>query len=100
GSRAANGVILITTKKGKAGKTKFNVDLEAGTSDIAYQNEKYKPLNASQYFDLTREGLINFGIAPANVDGVMTANFGFGNGVDFNWLDNVTRRADQQQVNL
>lgn len=100
GSRAANGVILVTTKKGKAGKTKFNVDLEAGTSDIAYQNEKYKPLNASQFFDLTREGLINFGIAPASVDGVMTSNFGFGNGVDFNWLENVTRKADQQQVNL
>ncbi|KRB59797.1 TonB-dependent receptor [Flavobacterium sp. Root186] len=30
GSRASNGVILITTKKGKAGKTRFNFDLSSG----------------------------------------------------------------------
>ena len=35
GSRGANGVVLITTKKGKAGKTKFNVNASSsvGTSD-------------------------------------------------------------------
>ena len=37
GSRAANGVIIITTKKGKAGKTKIRVDSEFGYSDIAYK---------------------------------------------------------------
>lgn len=38
GSRAANGVILITTKKGKAGKTKFNFKAEMGFSNFAYDN--------------------------------------------------------------
>jgi len=49
GSRAANGVILVTTKKGRAGKTKIRLDAEAGQSDIAYVNDKYLPLNAQQY---------------------------------------------------
>ena len=39
GSRAANGVILVTTKKGRSGKTKFRFDAETGQSDIAYYNE-------------------------------------------------------------
>ncbi len=101
GSRAANGVILVTTKKGKSGKTKFNFDTEIGQSDIAYFNDMYKALNAKQYFDLTREGLLNAGAAtPANVDAVMASSFGFGNGQDFNWLDNVTQKGKQQQFNL
>ncbi len=101
GSRAANGVILVTTKKGKSGKTKFNFDTEVGQSDIAYFNEKYRALNAQQYFDLTREGLINAGLATtATVDGIMTANYGFGNGQDFNWLNGVTQKGKQQQINL
>ncbi len=48
GSRAANGVILITTKKGKSGSTKFNASVNSGYSDIAVQ--KHETLNASQYF--------------------------------------------------
>jgi len=35
GSRAANGVIVVTTKKGKSGKTKFRFDTEVGQSDVA-----------------------------------------------------------------
>jgi TonB-dependent starch-binding outer membrane protein SusC len=101
GSRAANGVILVTTKKGKSGKTKFSFDTEMGQSDIAYFNEKYRALNAKQFFDLTREGLINAGLATsANVDATMTSNFGFGNGQDFNWLNGVTQNGKQQQYNL
>jgi TonB-dependent starch-binding outer membrane protein SusC len=101
GSRAANGVILVTTRKGKSGKTRFSFDTEIGQSDIAYFNEKYRPLNAKQYFDLTREGLINAAInTPANVDAAMAGSFGFGNGQDFNWLDNVTQKGKQQQYNL
>jgi TonB-dependent starch-binding outer membrane protein SusC len=102
GSRAANGVILVTTKKGKAGKTKFRFDIEGGQSNIAYYNQKYRPLNSQQFFDLTREGLINGGVAAnaAAADALMTSSFGFGNGVDYNWLDGVTQKAGQSQYNI
>ena len=101
GSRAANGVILVTTKKGKIGKTKFRFDAETGQSDIAYLNDKYKPLDANEYFILTREGLLNGGFAtPASVDSIMIANWGYSNGVNTNWLDENTRKGSQAQFNF
>lgn len=99
GSRAANGVIVVTTKKGKAGKTKFRFDTEVGQSNTAYQNAKYKPLNAQQYLDLTREGLVNAGYSAGVVSSQLKA-LGLGNGVDFSWLDNTTRAGNQQQFNI
>lgn len=99
GSRAANGVIIITTKKGKAGKTRFRFDTELGQNDIAYVNDKYEPLNADKYFEITREGLINLGRSPAQADVTITG-LGYGNGVDFNWYDAVVKTGKQQQYNL
>jgi len=99
GSRAANGVIVVTTKKGKSGKTKIRFDAEVGQSDIAYENDKYKPLNAAQYFPLLREGLKNAGTSDATINNT-AIGYGEGNGVDFNWYDAVTRKASQQQYNL
>lgn len=102
GSRGANGVILVTTKRGRSGKTKFRFDAEGGSSDIAYYNDKYKPLNAQQFFDLTRQGLIDGGQAAnaAAADALMTSSFGYGNGQDYNWLEGVTQTAGQSQYNL
>ena len=56
GSRAANGVILITTKRGKAGKTKFTV-----SSQYGIQNPTHKRgfLSAAEYIDLYREAATN-----------------------------------------
>eukprot|EP01137_Pigoraptor_chileana_P032712 Opistho-2@22530 len=99
GSRAANGVIVVTTKKGKGGKTKFRFDTEIGQSNTAYTNDRYKPLNAQQYLDITREGLVNLGQPAATVNATLTA-LGLGNGIDFNWLDNVVRNGTQQQYNV
>jgi TonB-linked SusC/RagA family outer membrane protein len=99
GSRGANGVILVTTKKGRAGATKFRFDTEIGQSDIAYKSDAYRPLNAAEYINITREGLLNAGYSQAVTDGQLTA-LGNGNGTDFNWLNAVTRKGTQQQYNL
>lgn len=99
GSRAANGVIVVTTKKGKGGKTKFRFDTEIGQSSTAYTNDRYKPLSAQQYLDITREGLVNLGQPAATVNATLTS-LGLGNGIDFNWLDNVVRNGTQQQYNV
>lgn len=56
GSRAANGVVLITTKKGRAGKTIFNVNAQYGVNKpTGYRGF----LNAKEYVDLLREAAIN-----------------------------------------
>lgn len=99
GSRAANGVIVITTKKGKGGKTKFRFDTEVGSSDVAYQNPKYLPLDANEYINLTRTGLINAGYPTATVNAQAIA-LGEGNGINFNWYDHVMRTGSQKQFNL
>jgi TonB-linked SusC/RagA family outer membrane protein len=99
GSRAANGVIIVTTKKGRAGKTRLRFDTEIGRNDIAYVNDRYKPLNADQYFEITREGLFHAGKTPAEIETTMHG-LGDTNGIDFNWYDAVIRPGKQQQYNL
>lgn len=56
GSRAANGVVLITTKKGRAGKTSFQVNTQYGRNKPTHLRGF---LNAREYVDLLREAAIN-----------------------------------------
>ena len=58
GSRGANGVVLITTKKGKAGETKFEVNFNAGVGEVS---NKIDLLNTEQYIAMRREAFINDG---------------------------------------
>jgi TonB-linked SusC/RagA family outer membrane protein len=99
GSRAANGVIVVTTKKGRAGKTTFKFDTEVGQSSIAYENPKYRPLNATEYFDITKEGLTNLGVSTTSMNNTL-AGLGYNNGTDFDWYHATTRKGSQQQYNL
>jgi TonB-linked SusC/RagA family outer membrane protein len=61
GSRAANGVILVTTKKGLNGATKFNASITAGYQSIAVK--KHETLDASQYYKLYFDSYYNTNIA-------------------------------------
>lgn len=99
GSRAANGVIVVTTKKGKAGKTRFRFDTEVGTSQTAYVNERYRPLNAAEYFTITREGFVNNNRNQTYIDNTL-AGLGYNNGNDFSWYDASVRKGVQQQYNI
>lgn len=99
GSRAANGVILITTKKGKAGKSKIRVDSEFGFGNTAYINDLAKPLNRDQYFTLTREGLVNAGATQAQIDATLNT-LGFNNTANEDWVGNVTRQGTTQNINV
>lgn len=100
GSRAANGVIIINTKKGRAGKTQVRLDAEFGTNDIAYQPALATPLTRDEVNELYREGLANAGFGTATIDNIMNNVFGYNTDANYNWLDLVTRRGQQQQVNL
>ncbi|RXK58849.1 SusC/RagA family TonB-linked outer membrane protein [Lacibacter luteus] len=61
GSRGANGVVLITTKQAKPGRTLFTVNAYTGISRIATKAEL---LNTQQYLQMRREAFANDGIAP------------------------------------
>lgn len=75
GARAANGVILVTTKKGAIGKTKVSYD-----GSFGFQNPWRKPsvLNATEYAVMMNEGYINAGNAPIYDD-----PFSLGEGTDW-----------------
>jgi TonB-linked SusC/RagA family outer membrane protein len=100
GSRAANGVIIINTKKGRAGKTRVRLDAEFGKNDIAYQPGRGKPLNREEAFDLYSEGLRNLGLPQNLYDFYLNDVLGFGSDTNYDWLDLVTRKGTQQQINL
>ncbi|MFH7017292.1 TonB-dependent receptor [Flavobacterium sp. FlaQc-47] len=56
GSRGANGVVLITTKKGKAGKTEFTVNTNSGISEVAHM---IKTLKTPAYLNMLQTALDN-----------------------------------------
>jgi TonB-dependent starch-binding outer membrane protein SusC len=56
GSRAANGAILITTKKGVAGPTKVDISAQSGYGEVS---RGIKMLNTTQYLEMRREAISN-----------------------------------------
>lgn len=61
GSRGANGVVLITTKKGNQGKTKVAVN---ANSSIGQVTRFIDLMNTEQYLEMRKEALINDGLDP------------------------------------
>ena len=85
GSRAANGAILITTKKGKAGQTKVNIDIQNGWGKAT----RFLPLmNTKQYLAMRREAFRNANQSPGPTD------------YDLNGAWDTTRSTDWQKVLL
>lgn len=78
GSRGTNGVILITTKKGKTGKTSFDLNVQYGSSSPTKNREW---INADEYILLYSESAFNNdqaggGFADLTVDDVNAGNYG------------------------
>jgi TonB-linked SusC/RagA family outer membrane protein len=63
GTQGSNGVILITTKKGKAGKTSLDITANTGFNMDA---RTVKLLNTPQYLQLRKDALAADGITPSN----------------------------------
>lgn len=61
GSRGANGVVLIATKKGKTGTAKVDINISTG---IGHISRKAKLLNREQYLQMRQEAFNNDGVTP------------------------------------
>ena len=119
GSRAANGVIIITTKKGKDGQLKINFDASVSTS---MYNNKMEVLNSEEYGRAMWQAYVNDGQDP-NTNGLgYKYNWGYDtNGTpqlnsigmskyldsanttpaaDTDWFDETTRTGIIQQYNV
>ena len=74
GARGANGVVLITTKKGVAGKTRVTLDMSTTLGKVSHFLDL---MNTEQYLEIRREGILNDGF------GAFLENPAF----DFVWPD-------------
>ncbi|MEX0646308.1 MAG: TonB-dependent receptor [Balneolaceae bacterium] len=63
GSRAANGVVLVTTKRGQAGATQVNISFERGVSS---PTNRVEFLNADEYIEYFRESARRAGVVDYN----------------------------------
>ena len=119
GSRAANGVIIITTRKGKDGKVKVNFDGSIATS---FYTNKIETMNASEWGRAYWQACVNDGINPSNNNLGYNYDWGYdanGNPVlnrmtmnmyldenasvragDTDWFKEITRTGVVQQYNL
>ncbi|TNE51742.1 MAG: TonB-dependent receptor [Bacteroidetes bacterium] len=87
GSRGANGVIVITTKRGKAGKTEFTAKLQSGVTMPNFGNLNL--MTAEQQWNYEREMLAITGYSPAEVDALRPDSL----------LDNTTNWLEEAFVN-
>lgn len=128
GSRAANGVIMITTKTGKKNKPTFNLRLQQGISSRALP--EYDRVNADQYYPLVWESLRNSQLGNG-ASGADAAAFASNNLIDIlgyniynvpndqivgadgtlnpnarnnfqglNWFDELERMGDRKEYNM
>ena len=88
GTRAANGVVLVTTKKGTKGQARVDYNFTYGVSNPWKHREV---LNASEYALMINEGLVNAGMAPRYAD-----PYSYGKGTD--WQKEVFNPNAPQQT--
>ena len=92
GSRAANGVLFITTKKGKPGRSKVTLDSWIGFSN---PQRLQQVLDAQQYTDYKNEALRNAGTFNAATNAFATTIGPDGKMINTNWADIVYRQGLQ-----
>lgn len=100
GSRASNGVIIVTTKRGKAGATRFNIGVQIGLSEPTHKREF---LNSQEYVTLLTEALVNSGRSPAsNTSRLSRYAAGVADPLtyDTDWQNEAFQRAPFQQYDL
>ncbi|MBR7011376.1 MAG: TonB-dependent receptor [Muribaculaceae bacterium] len=119
GSRAANGVIIITTKGGKDGKVKIDFDASVAVQTYAH---KMKVLNAKEFGQVMWQGYVNENLDPNmnslgyhydwayNAQGIPTLNSitmnkyldaaGLTPAADTDWFKETTRTGLVQQYNV
>ncbi|MFI5140652.1 MAG: SusC/RagA family TonB-linked outer membrane protein, partial [Sphingobacteriales bacterium] len=118
GSRAANGVVLITTKRGKTGQTTFDFNVNLGMQSV---EKKIPFLNSQQFYNLTNTAIANdiwiyhndiatnnpnphFALADMQTAGIVDASgnavpnpaapyYNLASGVNTNWENAIFRNA-------
>lgn len=97
GARASNGVILITTKSGKSGKTRVNFGYFTGWSD---PTRKQQFLNSARYKELFTAAATNEGLDAADEFKNETGTQDWNSTNDVNWANQAFQQGKISQYNL
>ncbi len=100
GSRATNGVVIVTTKRGKAGATRFTLGYQTGLSSPTHKRDF---LNNQEYVGLLTEALVNSGrTVAANTTRLTTYAAGQADPLTYNtdWQNQAFQRAPFSQYDL
>ena len=100
GSRAANGVIVVTTKKGAEGKFNINLDIKQGFVTTANNNMDFA--NAQQTMKLFTDGYTaaQGGDWQENYNYLADDYFGWDRKSSYDWMDAISRKGYYQDYNL
>ncbi|WP_196028132.1 SusC/RagA family TonB-linked outer membrane protein [Bacteroides uniformis] len=100
GSRAANGVIVVTTKKGAEGKFNINLDIKQGFVTTANNNMDFA--NAQQTMKLFTDGYTaaQGGDWQENYNYLVDDYFGWDRKSSYDWMDAISRKGYYQDYNL
>ncbi len=101
GSRAANGVILITTKSGKEGKSHFTARAKYGISTLANDND-YGVMTAQELLGYQRQAITNAGKNPDNPTNSASyyRPYSLLTGPLTNWMDEMTRTGKMEEYEI
>ena len=100
GSRATNGVIVVTTKKGSEGKFNLNLDIKQGFVSMGNNNMDFA--NAEESMKLFTDGLTAYqgGDWQENYNYLADNYFGWDRKTSTDWMDAITRKGYYQDYNL
>ena len=99
GSRAANGVIVITTKKGSQGKLNVNLDIKQGFVSMGNNNMEFA--NAQETVDLFIQGrtAAQGGTYEEGLE-YFKNRFGWDGSSSYDWMDKISRKGYYQDYNV
>ena len=98
GSRAANGVILVTTKSGKAGEARFTARAKYGIQQLANDNN-YRPMTGEELVGYWRDAVKNAGLDPDDENSGYYVPTSLSQG-SHNWLADLTKLGRLQEYEI
>lgn len=99
GSRAANGVIIVTTKSGREGKSTVTARAKFGFSQLANDND-FGAMNAHDLLEYQRDAAKNAGYDPDDPTSSFYRPYTLLEGELTNWMDHLTRKGKLQDYEI
>ncbi len=99
GSRAAAGVILVTTKSGQEGKTEFGVRVKYGVQWLQ-ADSGFRPMTSNELLTYQRDAIFNAGMNPDDPTSSFYRPLSLLNGKQYNWVNETSRLGQVQDYEV